>query len=104
MFICIVGNFSFQFTLPNLSFRHIDDAPVDRWPTLTTIDGFYHVEYEPYNYVQNAGPESRQLRVPARLAWQWMKERGIICMTIIWVHILSGSFGSVVDKRTSLRR
>ena len=22
---------SFQFTLPNLFFRHVDDAPVDRW-------------------------------------------------------------------------
>ena len=39
----------------------------------------------------------------ARLARQWMKERGIIvqCMCIkCLVHIFSGSLGSAVDKRT----
>ena len=33
-------NCSFQFTLPNLSFRHVDDA-------LVTIDGLNNVEHEP---------------------------------------------------------
>ena len=39
----------------------------------------------------------------ARLARQWMKERGIQCNCMhvnCWVHIFSGSFGSAVDKRT----
>ena len=81
MFVSIVRNSSFQFTLPNLSFRHIDDAPVDRWP----------IEFEklwrllPWRVwtlkLQNAGPESRQLRVTACLARQWIKEGGIICIT-----------------------
>ena len=32
----------------------------------------------------------------ARLARQWKNLYGVKC----WVHILSGSFGSAVDKRT----
>ena len=37
----------------------------------------------------------------ARLARQWMKERGIIDMLVkSWVHTFSGSFGSEVDERT----
>ena len=40
----------------------------------------------------------------ARLAWQWMKERGMICILVkSLVHTfsgLSGLFGSAVDERT----
>ena len=41
------------------------------------------------------------IHLAARLARQWMKERGIIvCKLIVGFHIFSGSFGSAVDKRT----
>ena len=37
----------------------------------------------------------------ARLARQWMKERGIIDVPVkCWVDIFSGLFGSAVDERT----
>ena len=37
----------------------------------------------------------------ARLARQWMKQRGIIvCALSVWFIYLAGSLGSAVDKRT----
>ena len=32
--------------------------------------------------LQNAGPESRRFCLVTRLAQQWIKEQGIICMTL----------------------
>ena len=40
----------------------------------------------------------KAISLAARLARQWMKERGMICILVkCWVRIFSGSFGSAVQ-------
>jgi len=55
--------------------------------------------------LQNTEPESRQFCLAARLVRQWLKERGIICVTLkgAWVPVRESLFTTFASQAEAIQ-